>query len=124
MGTPKIFIVGRDNKSGKICHIFVPRDQMTVSRQHLELTVTEDGRYLVNDLDSASGTFVRRAHGKWERVGQAWVEPETIIRLGEYEVTVADLLGRVPPPPKPIPEKVRVTDNPRINPETGEVYYE
>ena len=118
-----MYQVGRENAQFK-CDIYVPKDADTVSRHHLELTVTEDGQYFLNDLNSASGTFRRLPSGKWERMGQGYVELEEPIRLGKYETSVSRLLSLLPPPPKPKPSIVNPTDGRYYIDEDGKVKHE
>ncbi len=51
-------------------------DEKTVSRNHVEITQTEDS-YRIKDLDSTNGTFVNDI-----RVKEAYLTPGDIIRLG------------------------------------------
>lgn len=60
-----------------------------VSRQHCRLTEQTDGTFLLEDLNSANGTFVNGTG-----VIRTVVDKDTIIRLGpSYEIKVADLVA-------------------------------
>lgn len=65
----------------------------SVSRSHAELVETDDGRYYLTDCGSSFGTFVQGEGDAWKRVRQDYVEPDDHIRLGEYEITVTELLA-------------------------------
>lgn len=69
----------------------VPAREVSVSRPHIEITVTDDGLYYVVDVGSANGTFVFR-DGRWRRVTQDYVEKDEKIKLGTFETTIKDLL--------------------------------
>ena len=82
------FSVGR----GSHAHLQVA--DPAVSRHHLELTVTSDGRYYAIDAASTAGTQVWR-NQQWQRLRQDFIRKDEVLRLGETEVTVADLLARL-----------------------------
>lgn len=87
-----IYSVGREN--GRIpCDIMVPSSEDSVSRPHLEITLTDDGFYYVVDVGSANGTSVFRG-GDWRRLTQDYVRKDEPIRLGTYETTIHSLLAR------------------------------
>jgi len=112
----KTIIVGRQNSKGGL-DIAIPASEDTVGRRHLELAEQPDGQFLIKDLGSANGTFVRRG-GQWQQVASACVGRNDPIMLGEYCTTISDLLAlrspeatetnrRQPPPP---PRQRRKTD--------------
>lgn len=115
MNGPKIYLVGRENSTLK-CHIYTPRREDTVSRQHLEITLTENGKIWLNDLDSAGGTFVKR-NGTWERIGEGYVDRSDAVRLGEYRTTVSRLLGSVE-------MESEVDEEPEENERRGRAYFD
>lgn len=88
----EIYSVGRENARIP-CDIMVPAAEVSVSRPHLEITVTEDGMYYVVDVGSANGTSVLR-DGQWHRLTQDYVRENERLRLGTYETTIQALLGR------------------------------
>ena len=65
----------------------------TVSRQHAALTDGAAGGFLFVDRGSTSGSYVM-ADGTWQQVTEAEVHDADRLRLGDYETTVGELLGR------------------------------
>jgi hypothetical protein len=63
----------------------------TVSREHAELTLLDDGRLSIKDLGSTYGVEILKGT-EWTAVQEAEVAPETRVCLGEVEMSVADLL--------------------------------
>lgn len=94
-----IYSVGRKN-SHVPCDIAIPAGEDSVSRPHLEITVTDGGRFYVVDVGSANGTFVLRG-GRWSSLTQDYVRADERIRLGDFETTVADLMARISNPKFP-----------------------
>ena len=68
----------------------------SVSRTHAELVATDDGRYYLTDCGSSFGTFRRQGDADWEQVRQIYVEPSGVVRLGEFEITVQELIALAP----------------------------
>ena len=112
----KNIIVGRQNSKGGL-DIAIPASEDTVGRRHLEVTEQPGGQFLIKDLGSANGTFIRRG-GRWQQVSSACIGRDDEIMLGEYCTSVGDLLAhgspeaternrRQPPPP---PRQRRKTD--------------
>jgi FHA domain. len=74
----------------------------TIESHHLELVLASDGRLHATDCATASGSWrliptpagVDAAAGEWERIRQAFVSPQTRLRLGDHLCTVADLLAQ------------------------------
>lgn len=85
------YLVGRRN-SRQPCDIEVPENESSVSRKHLELSVTEDGRYYVVHLHPQNTTEVLR-DGKWRRITQDYVGVDEGLRLGSYETSARRLLS-------------------------------
>lgn len=83
-------VIGRDESR---VGFKVPDHHSSVSRVHAKIVRQAQGNYLLVDLGSTSGTFVRRPHG-WEQVQQTYVVPSDQIRLGDFVTTVAALMGR------------------------------
>lgn len=93
------YIVGRRNQS-QPCDIELPADEKSVSRQHLELSPTSEGRYYIVHLHRQNTTAVFR-QGGWQTITQDYVSLDEPLRLGAYETTVRHLLalaGRNSPP--------------------------
>ena len=59
-------------------------DAGMVSRFHCRLTVRQDGRIEIRDLESTNGTFVND-----QRVHQGVLEPGDRVRVGRVELVVA-----------------------------------
>ena len=89
--------------------------EQTVSREHAELRELGDGRFSIKDLGSTYGTAVLQGE-QWTAVTEAELKLESRLRLGEFETSVAELLGEadrtvVPgkmaatPPPAPRPPR-------------------
>lgn len=94
------YLVGRSN-SRQPCDIELPAVEATVSRKHLELSVTDDGRFYVVHLHPRNTTAVYRG-GSWRMITQDFVEGDEPLRLGTYETTARNLLalaGRRPTGP-------------------------
>jgi len=64
----------------------------SVSRRHAELTLNPNGAIQIRDLNSTGGTFVSRG-GKERNVTTAGLERSDMLRLGDYEISVEDLLA-------------------------------
>ncbi len=82
-------IIGR----GAACDIVVPRGAYhdTVSSRHAGVSpAAEPGMYDIADLDSSNGLFVWQ-QGAWCSVSAATISPDTPLRLGLYETSLADL---------------------------------
>jgi ABC-type multidrug transport system ATPase subunit/pSer/pThr/pTyr-binding forkhead associated (FHA) protein/ABC-type multidrug transport system permease subunit len=71
------FVIGRDIKN-----VDITIDKPAISRIHAEVTVLDDGRYAVRDLDSANGTFI---NGERLR-GRAVVGADDRVSLGGIPV--------------------------------------
>lgn len=115
----------------------------TVESHHLELVLASDGRLHATDCATYTGSWrlnpalagVDAAADEWERLRQAFVTPQTRLRLGDYHCTVADLLtqARLRPPitvtdeslaePSPYPGRPAAARRGRVerNAATGEI---
>ena len=84
----------------------------SVSRTHGKISVVGDDRYLLEDLGSQNGTFVRSPTG-WQSIRHAEVRSTDELRFGLYVTTVAALMQRI------------AEGEPRArlerNPDTGEI---
>ncbi|MCW5773893.1 MAG: FHA domain-containing protein [Rhodospirillaceae bacterium] len=114
-----VYRVGRDPANDIVI------EHGSVSREHCELRLQDDGTVLLVDLGSMNGTAVRQ-NGQWEPVEQATVECDERILLGEIVTTVAALLLRAPrgsnaeaPKPAPAPRRIPKPTAP-ANPEIYE----
>ena len=108
----KAWTIGRS----RTADIIIGPDHNSVSREHAELVETDDGRFYLTDCDSRFGTYIGEPGGKWRRFRQSYVQKRDQVRLGEYEVTVAELLTLVPDDsePRPVPQYVFVSDKDKI----------
>lgn len=87
----KTYLVGRSNSTIP-CDISVPATEESVSRKHMELTVTGDGKYYVVHIHPVNKTKVLRG-GQWVSITQDFVEEDTPLKLGRYETSARRLLG-------------------------------
>lgn len=69
-------------------------DNMTVSRSHAEIEDLGRGRYMLRDRESTYGTKILR-EGQWIEVIEVEVASDTLIRFGEYEVTLGEIVNLV-----------------------------
>ncbi len=104
----KTYLVGRRNSSVS-CDIEVPEHEKSVSRRHLELTLTSDGRCYIVHLNPENSTRVMDASGNWRSISQDYVELDAPLLLGGFQTTARTLLNQVrrtppPPPPPPTPQ--------------------
>ncbi|MDE7413643.1 MAG: FHA domain-containing protein [Muribaculaceae bacterium] len=60
----------------------VPADRVGVSGEHLKIRVSDDGRWHLEDLNSANGTYIRDDNGEFHRVYSKDITENDIIRLG------------------------------------------
>ena len=67
----------------------------SVSRRHAELTIEPDGSVEIRDLSSTGGTFVLRGGKELPVTHLVRLQPSDGLRLGEYEISLADLLGLI-----------------------------
>ena len=82
----KTYTVGRSKKADFII------DDASVSRIHLEITVTHLGRIYCIDCRSTQGTFINK-NGQWQPLRQGYVSPEAQLVVGDKTICPATLLG-------------------------------
>ena len=70
---------------------FVLKDT-TVSRSHAEIEDIGGGLYRLTDVGSSAGTFLKQG-GKWSQITSADIGPDTVVRFGEAEVTISDIIN-------------------------------
>lgn len=75
----KEFLIGRAADSP----ITIPADKVGVSGSHVKISIDENGRWEVEDLNSANGTYVRDEDGNFQRVFKKKIDEDSIIRLGQ-----------------------------------------
>lgn len=66
----------------------------SVSRRHLELTSTNDGKYYLIDANSSGGTQVQRG-GNWEPIKQGFVNATDTLLLGKESIQVQQLITKM-----------------------------
>lgn len=86
--TFKTFSVGRGSDTD------IQIDGQSVSRHHLELTSTNDGRYYLIDANSSAGTKIQKA-GSWESIKQGFVTGNDYLLLGKESVQVQQLISKM-----------------------------
>ena len=102
----RIIRIGR----GQGCDILL--SHASVSRRHAEFSIEAEGSMSIRDLGSTGGTFVLRGEEEL-RVVEMELELADRVRLGNYEISVEDLISLVQdthPPAKaapPAPESAR-----------------
>ena len=69
-------------------------DDMTVSRSHAEIEELGRGRFVLRDQESTYGTKILRDN-EWIEVIEIEVAPQTMVRFGEYEVNVGEIINQV-----------------------------
>lgn len=74
----KVYVIGRCG----ISSISIPVEKDSVSGEHVKITVSDEGSWELEDLDSANGTYVKDENGDFQRVYKKVIDPHTIIRLG------------------------------------------
>lgn len=62
--------------------IKIPADRDAVSGQHVKITVSDDGFWRLDDLNSTNGTFIRDENGDFHRIYTRHIQESDIIRLG------------------------------------------
>ena len=96
----RTYLVGRRNSAVR-CDIALPESEISVSRKHLELTVTAGGRCYIVHVHPRNTTKVLGRDGTWVPVSQDYVDPDTPLMLGPYPTTARQLLALlVQPPPQ------------------------
>ncbi len=95
-GNERVLTIGRRPD----CDI-VLKDE-TVSGRHAELTVLGGGQVMIKDCSSANGTSLI-VDGKEVPIQEQVVSSWELLRFGDYQIEVSDLMGMVPPEPAPPP---------------------
>lgn len=116
--TRRSLLVGRSRSNDiRLAH-------RSVSRRHAELTVAGDGRIYLTDCVSRYGTRVRSRAG-WREIRQDFVDLDDVVRLGDCEISVRELLARADSPGSSTThahvEENRPSGPVARNPRTGEV---
>lgn len=82
----------------------------TVSRQHAELEDIGGGVWRLTDVGSSAGTYIKEGN-KWTQVTSAEIRAGTMLRFGEAEAKLDDIVDaepatvapKAPPPTEPAP---------------------
>lgn len=91
----RTYLVGRRN-STVACDIALPDSEKSVSRKHLELTVTKDNRCYIVHVHPQNTTKVQARDGSWVPISQDYVEFDAPLMLGNYRTTPRQLLAMLP----------------------------
>lgn len=75
----KEVIIGRHSDSA----IKVPEDKTAVSGSHVKIIIDDNGRWIIEDLDSTNGTFLKDENGDFQRIFKKEIGENSIIRLGQ-----------------------------------------
>lgn len=73
------YIIGRSAESP----VKVPTEKIGVSGSHVKITVSENGTWELEDLNSTNGTFIKDDNGNFQRVFKKVINENSIIRLGQ-----------------------------------------
>lgn len=84
----KTFILGRSSTADMVL------DEQSVSRKHMEVTISDRDRFFCIDCASSHGSYVWRG-GEWQRLTQGFVTPDEIILLGKKKVHFADVISHL-----------------------------
>jgi hypothetical protein len=90
----RTYLVGRRNQTVN-CDITLPETEKSVSRKHLELTLTASGNCYLVHVHPKNTTKVQARDGTWVPVSQDYVEMDAPLMLGNYQTTARQLLARL-----------------------------
>ena len=85
----RLYKIGRSTS----CDIVLNNN--SVSRKHAELLVLDDGRFYLTDCASSNGTYILQDTQR-QAVRQTFVPGTACICLGDKQLTIADLLHKIP----------------------------
>jgi len=89
----KTYLVGRES-TGNHCDILLPASERSVSRRHLEMTVSESGKCYLVHLHPVNVTRVwDAACGQWVDLKQQYVDWDAPLMLGDYRTSARQLLA-------------------------------
>lgn len=91
----KTYVVGRS----PYADVVIP--DPSISERHAEIVETDDRRWFITDCGTQGGTSrLNRGPGgrSWAAIRQCFVAPDDVLRLGEHECELSDLLGQVERP--------------------------
>lgn len=93
----RTYLVGRCN-STVACDIALPESETSVSRKHLELTVTASGQFYIVHVHPQNTTKVQARDGTWVPISQDYIDMDAPLMLGTHQTTVRDLLSMLQGP--------------------------
>lgn len=123
----KTYLVGRKNNRIQ-CDIEIPESERSVSRKHLELTVSDKGEcYLVHIHPQNQTQVWDGAMQSWQPLNQQYVGWDDPLLLGSYRTTARQLVelkdAKAPraPMPQPPPEAPEAQPGAKVfwDPDTG-----
>jgi hypothetical protein len=94
----RTYLVGRRNQTVS-CDIALPESETSVSRKHLELTLTASGKCYIVHVHPQNTTKVQASDGKWTAISQDYVELNAPLMLGNYRTSARQLLAMLHTPP-------------------------
>lgn len=94
-GNIRTYLVGRHNSTIP-CDITLPESEKSVSRKHLELTLTADGRCYLVHVHPRNTTKMQSRDGTWVSISQDYVDLDTPLLLGNYRTSARGLLAMLP----------------------------
>ena len=66
---------------------------LSVSRYHATIVETGDGKFLICDEKSSGGTFLYEDSG-WQRISRSLIDENSLLKFGELEISVPELLTK------------------------------
>ena len=84
------YIIGREANSP----FPIPDTARAVSRQHARIIIDDNGNWILEDMNTANGTFVRNDDGKFVRVSRVTINPDTFIVLGGENIKGCSFYAR------------------------------
>ena len=84
------YILGRECEDP----FLIPKGATAVSRQHARVTIDDNDNWMLEDLGSPNGTFIRSDDGSLVRVNRVTITPDTFIVLGDETVKGCSFYAR------------------------------
>ena len=88
MSKIKTYTIGRGPKNN------LQLDYDSISRLHLEMSVSLENEYFVTDCNSTNGTYLYD-QDQWRKIRQSFVRIESKIRLGRHQTNIRELLDNL-----------------------------
>lgn len=96
----RTYLVGRRNKTVS-CDIALPESEKSVSRKHLEITLTAAGKCYIVHVHPKNTTKVQARDGTWVPISQDYIDLDAPLMLGNYRSTARQLLSFLHTPASP-----------------------